>query len=221
MIEDKLLMWKFMNGSKEALTLIYKKYVGYLLTLATALTNDLNTAEDIVHDFFVSFAQGPEKLKLDGNLKGYLATCVVNRARDEIRTKQHHSLALSEVNSACSKAKGPELSAICAEELRHLCGAIDHGNLAPAVSRGLKRLRRGFGEQVRCECFADPVRAGRLSLSDRIRQVGHVGGEDRGGYQHLFLCHEGLPTVFSAYAPRKRRRRCGHPASWPAPRRRR
>jgi DNA-directed RNA polymerase specialized sigma24 family protein len=53
MIEDKLLMWKFKRGSRDALQRIYEKYVGYLVTLATALLNDVNTAEDIVHDFFV------------------------------------------------------------------------------------------------------------------------------------------------------------------------
>jgi DNA-directed RNA polymerase specialized sigma24 family protein len=57
---------------------------------ATVLLNDVNTAEDIVHDFFVSFAQSGRKLKLDGSLKGYLATCVVNRARD--RLDEHPSL---------------------------------------------------------------------------------------------------------------------------------
>ncbi|MCP4610359.1 MAG: hypothetical protein GY845_16735, partial [Planctomycetes bacterium] len=81
MIEDKLLKWKFKRGSREALQKIYEKYESYLLTLASALLNDVNTAEDVVHDTFVSFAQSPEKLKLEGSLKAYLATCLVNRAR--------------------------------------------------------------------------------------------------------------------------------------------
>ena len=81
MIEDKLLKWKFKRGSREALQKIYEKYEGYLLTLATALLNDVNTAEDVVHDVFVSFAQSAEKLRLEGSLKGYLATCVVNRMK--------------------------------------------------------------------------------------------------------------------------------------------
>ncbi|MHC4095792.1 MAG: RNA polymerase sigma factor [Planctomycetota bacterium] len=124
MIEDKLLMWKFKRGSRDALQRIYEKYVGYLVTLATALLNDLNTAEDIVHDFFVSFAQSSEKLRLDGSLRGYLATCVANRARDKMRTRRRQPLALDEANSICSNARGAELSAVCSEELQQLSCAI-------------------------------------------------------------------------------------------------
>lgn len=71
MIEDKLLIWKFRRGSSEALRRIYEKYEGYLLTLATALLNDVHTAEDVVHDCFVSFAQSAGRLRVDGRLKGY------------------------------------------------------------------------------------------------------------------------------------------------------
>lgn len=76
MLEDKLLIWKFKRGSGEALKRIYEKYNGYLVSVATVLLNDINTAEDIVHDFFLSFVQSAEKLKVDGSLKAYLATCV-------------------------------------------------------------------------------------------------------------------------------------------------
>ncbi len=69
MVEDKLLIWKFKHGSKDALRLIYEKYVAYLVTLASALLNDVCDAEDIVHDFFVSFTESPEKLGLEGSLK--------------------------------------------------------------------------------------------------------------------------------------------------------
>ena len=47
MIEDRLLIWKFKHGSSDALRRIYEKHRVYLLTLATALLNDVNTAEDI------------------------------------------------------------------------------------------------------------------------------------------------------------------------------
>ena len=78
MIEDRLLIWKFKCGSTNALCRIYEKYKDNLLRLATALLSETAAAEDIVHDCFVSLAQSPEKLKLGGNLKSYLATCVAN-----------------------------------------------------------------------------------------------------------------------------------------------
>jgi len=124
MLEDRLLIWKFKHGSRAALQQIYVKYRGYLLTLATALLNDVNTAEDVVHDFFVSFAQSGSKLKLDGSLKYYLATCVANRARDRLRACKHQTAGLEQADSISSNASNPESSAICNEELQQLSYAI-------------------------------------------------------------------------------------------------
>ena len=82
MIEDKLLVWKLRLGSSDALRRIYQKYKDKLLRLAVALSNDVNTAEDAVHEVFLNVAQSPQKLRVDGNLKAYLATCVANRIRN-------------------------------------------------------------------------------------------------------------------------------------------
>ena len=88
MVEDKVLIWKFKCGSSDALCRIYQKYKKDLLRLATVLLNDVSDAEDTVHDVFVSFAQSAGKLKLRGNLKSYLLTCVANRARNKNRANQ-------------------------------------------------------------------------------------------------------------------------------------
>jgi len=125
MIEDKLLIWRFKRGSTEALCRIYNKYKDNLLRLATALLNDTTAAEDIVHDFFVSFAQSPEKLKLNGSLKSYLATCVVNRVRNANKTRQRQETAgLNEADSAVSNLKRPEQWIIDSEQLRQLNDAL-------------------------------------------------------------------------------------------------
>jgi len=124
MIEDKLLIWRFKRGSTDALQSIYEKYVAYLVTLATALLNDVNAAEDIVHDFFVSFAQSAEKLKLEGNLKCYLATCVLNRARDKIRAERRKPAPLDQADSLSASEKGPESSALAGERQRQLIHAM-------------------------------------------------------------------------------------------------
>ncbi|MHC4624640.1 MAG: RNA polymerase sigma factor, partial [Planctomycetota bacterium] len=124
MIEDRLLIWKFKRGSKDALRRIYEKYVAFLLTLATALLNDVSTAEDIVHDCFVVFVQSADRIKLEGSLRSYLATCVVNRVRDEMRTRRRQSVGSDEALSAPSNSKGPELSAVCGEELQELSKAM-------------------------------------------------------------------------------------------------
>lgn len=124
MIEDRLLLWKFKQGSRKALARIYEKYEAYLLTLATALLNDINAAEDTVHDFFLSFAQSAEKIRLQGRLKSYLATCVANRARDQLRTRQRQPMSIDDANSINATSAGPELSAVCSEQLEQLSKAI-------------------------------------------------------------------------------------------------
>jgi len=124
MIEDELLKWKFKCGSKEALRRIYEKYLDYLLTLAMALLNDAGTSEDVVHDVFVSFAESAENFKLAGSLKGYLATAVCNRARDQIRAKKRPPIRIDEPDSATSDFNGPEQSVVYSEEALRLNHAI-------------------------------------------------------------------------------------------------
>lgn len=124
MIEDRLLILRFKRGSKDALKRIYEKYVAFLVTMAAALLNDVNMAEDIVHDFFVAFAQSPERLRLDGSLKSYLATCVANRVRDEMRTRRRQSVGLDQALPARPDSRGPELAAVCSEELQQLTEAV-------------------------------------------------------------------------------------------------
>ncbi len=96
MIEDELLKLRFKAGGIDALQRIYEKYRDYLLTLAMALLNDAATAEDIVHDVFVSFAQSGGKFRLHGNLRAYLATCMVNRMRDQMRARKHRGQTLDD-----------------------------------------------------------------------------------------------------------------------------
>jgi RNA polymerase sigma-70 factor (ECF subfamily) len=87
--------------------------------------NERTSAEDIVHDCFVSFAQSAEKLKLSGNLKSYLATSVANRARNWNRSKQRQKTANpSETESAISNTKRPEQWIIYNEQLRQLNNAL-------------------------------------------------------------------------------------------------
>ena len=116
MLEDKLLLWKFKCGSSEALERIYDKYETYLITVATALLNNTHAAEDVLHDFFISFVASPEKIKLKGNLKAYLATCVANLARNRIKRRQLEPAALDDNYSIESEALGPDLLAIQKEE---------------------------------------------------------------------------------------------------------
>jgi RNA polymerase sigma-70 factor (ECF subfamily) len=125
MLEDKVLIWKFKCGSSDALCSIYQKYKKDLLKLAVILLNDVNDAEDIVHDVFVSFAQSAEKLKLRGNLRSYLLTCVANRARNRNRANQlRKTEGLDNTETIISESKRPDELIIFSEELRRWSDAM-------------------------------------------------------------------------------------------------
>jgi DNA-directed RNA polymerase specialized sigma24 family protein len=68
-MEDKLLIWKFKRGSREALRRIYDKYHGHLLKLAVVLTGNADTAEDVVQEVFVNFAQSADRFGLAVTLR--------------------------------------------------------------------------------------------------------------------------------------------------------
>ena len=82
MREDRLLIRRFNARDTQALRRIYEKYRLDLLSVAGALLNDPATCEDVLHDVFVGFASQAGRFELRGSLKGYLAICVANRARN-------------------------------------------------------------------------------------------------------------------------------------------
>jgi RNA polymerase sigma-70 factor (ECF subfamily) len=125
MLEDRLLLWRCRCGSRDAFRHIYEKYAADLLTLAANLLDDGCAAEDVVQDVFVSFVKSVEQFRLRGSLKGYLATCVANRARDHIRKKRRQrTVAVSEAGQMLSDAKGPVQLVIRTEELQKLKHAM-------------------------------------------------------------------------------------------------
>jgi len=125
MIEDKLLIWKFKRGSSDALSRIYEKYKNSLLKIVSGLLNETAAAEDIVHDCFVSLAQSPEKLRLNGNLKSYLATSAANRARNWNSARQRRETAgLNDADPAASNSKRPEQWIIAGERLKTVNRAL-------------------------------------------------------------------------------------------------
>jgi RNA polymerase sigma-70 factor (ECF subfamily) len=127
MLEDKRLVWKFNRGDLDALRGIYEKYKDDLVTLAAALLTDVSSAEDVVHDVFVSFIRSSGKFRLTGSLKGFLATCVANNARNRNKAGQRrYGVALDEAGPpAAADSASPDVRAIFGEELRQLTRALE------------------------------------------------------------------------------------------------
>ena len=125
MLEDKLLIWKFNRGDRDVLRQVYEKYKDDLVTLAAALLADISSAEDAVHDVFASFIKSSERFRLTGSLKGYLATCVANNARNRNKAKRRHqSIGLDKAEPVVSDSNRPEFNAIFGEELRQVGWAL-------------------------------------------------------------------------------------------------
>ncbi len=91
MLEDRYLVWRLKRGSAQALCRIYNRYESDLLTLATSLLGRTGYAEDALQDVFVKFIESIDTFELTGSLKGYLAKCVANRARDYLRRTRCHT----------------------------------------------------------------------------------------------------------------------------------
>ena len=125
MVEDRLLLWRFKRGSRDALRRIYGKYENHMLALATGLLLNVSDAEDAVHDVFVAFAGSADRIGVNGSLKSYLATCVINRARDMRRAAlRRKTVGLDQVESPGADDRRPDASAIADEQSRQLHRAL-------------------------------------------------------------------------------------------------
>ena len=124
-MEDKLLILRFKQGSSEALHRIYEKYRLYLLKLAVALLNDVSLAEDVVHDVFVKFVQSADQFRINGSLKAYLRTCVVNGVRNKARSDQvRNYVELSQAGPIPSGQNGSDQWTVIKEESMKINSAL-------------------------------------------------------------------------------------------------
>jgi RNA polymerase sigma-70 factor (ECF subfamily) len=105
MSEDRLLLKRLRCGDRDALRLVYEKYMDDLLAVAASLLSDVHAAEDCLHDVFVGFAGAAGSVKIRRNLKGYLITCVINRARDRLHKRpRQQNCQLEEANCPAASA---------------------------------------------------------------------------------------------------------------------
>jgi len=107
----------------EALRRIYEKYKPDLLSVAGALLNDAAAVEDVLHDVFVRFASQAGRFRLNGSLKGYLAICVANRARNINRRNRQNGHETITGTEAESSGRPEPYQAAGFTERRHFVAA--------------------------------------------------------------------------------------------------
>ena len=123
-IEDRLLIRRFNAGDMDALRRIYEKYKPDLLSVARALLNDVAAVEDVLHDVFVRFASQAGRFRLKGSLKGYLAICVANRARNVNRMVRQNGREIHFTEAGTSSRTEPSQVADCFERRRIVTCAL-------------------------------------------------------------------------------------------------
>lgn len=125
MFEDKLLVWKVKKGDKSAMQRIYEKYKDDLLRIAAGLLIEPSAAQDAVHDVFITFIGSLETFTLTGSLRGYLTTCVANRARNLNRDRaRHREVGLDRIEPPVSRLPRPEQWLLMDETFRQFCSAM-------------------------------------------------------------------------------------------------
>ncbi len=106
--EDRLLLRQLNHGSRDALRRIYLKYRRELFTIAVSLVGDRDLAEDCLQDVFVRLAETAGQVRVASNPKAYLASCVVNRARDQVRREAKRVCCAGATPRGCpGQAQGP------------------------------------------------------------------------------------------------------------------
>ena len=164
MIDEKILVRKFNRGSKDALQRLYEKYKDDLLGLAITLLRDRSLAEDVVHDVFVSFARTAGSFTLTGTLKGYLSTCVANRARDRNRLRSARDVGLDTAEYVRTDSNDPVAHAVNSEEAKQLQDVL--GRL-PYEQREIIVLH--LHEDMRFRDIAEALRLSINTVQSRYR----------------------------------------------------
>ncbi|MEN6337286.1 MAG: RNA polymerase sigma factor [Phycisphaerales bacterium] len=125
MVEDRFLVWRLNRGDAAALSRVYEKYRDDLLRLAGSLLSDRSAAEDVVQDVFVRFAGLARTFRLTGSLKGYLAACVANAARNQLAAgRRREAVGLEEAVGLASSVAEPDGWAIYSEQFSRVSGAM-------------------------------------------------------------------------------------------------
>ena len=141
-MSERRLIQRLRRGDTDALREIYVAHKDQLLTLAFSLVHDMNTAEDILHDVFVSFAGAASDLKLRTSLRRYLTTSVLNRVRDRFRRRKTQVERTEANASSAPTSAAPEEAAVLAEETQRLTAALVQ---LPVEQREVVTLRLNAG----------------------------------------------------------------------------
>ena len=102
---DQLVIDSIARGDPRAFEAAYRAHKDPLLTLLVmAFGLDRSAAEDVLHDVFTRLVRQAASIQLTGSLRGYLAACCKNRARDIARRDQRQRNSIHAYRQAADNA---------------------------------------------------------------------------------------------------------------------
>lgn len=123
--EERLLVRRLNGGDATALSEVYERSRDDLLRLAGAMLRDAAAAEDVVQDVFVAFAGSARTFRLTGSLKGYLATCVANAARNRLKAAvRRRTTGLDAAEDLASPGERPDRWMALSEQFERIGDAM-------------------------------------------------------------------------------------------------
>lgn len=173
-LTDNDLLDLLREGNDEAFTEIFNRYWKPVLTVAANKTGDLDEAEDIVQDLFISLWKRRRDLQLTSSLGSYLAVSAkykvlkVLAARNKILSLDEGSQA-----AALSPASGTE-SAIEVEELTSRLSEVVES--LPEKCKIVYRLSResGFSHKQIAQQMAISEKTVEAHISRALRAIRHA-----------------------------------------------
>jgi RNA polymerase sigma-70 factor (ECF subfamily) len=133
----------------------------------------------VLHDVFLSFARDISCFELTGSLKGYLAKCIANCARDNLREAKREKQVLDAIKPGDWDSGSADEKFEADEESRRLANAL---NRLPAEQREVILLHligeMGFSEMSRLQGISVNTIKGRYRYGlEKLRSI--LNGEMR------------------------------------------
>ena len=106
---EKALIDSIKKGNHKSFELVFKTYYGKLCVYAFDYTKQMETAEDLVKDFFVDFWSNRERISVNSSLSGYLFRSVHNACINYLQRakKKNKTLLVDDFTAIEIKLKNP------------------------------------------------------------------------------------------------------------------
>lgn len=131
-LQDQLLL-RLQRAEPSAVAEVYDEHHAAVRAFAKRLLGDAATAEDLVHEVFVSLPQAIRNFRGDSALRTFLISIAVNHARHHVRAAQRRRRAISAYGELTVARSGSESSSDPEHETRRK-------QLAELLTRALDTL---------------------------------------------------------------------------------